>query len=704
MEIIKQNILDCLQTNNFNYNSLRELANLIAEKLSFDSNKVFECLKLLIKEGDVYEYDKNSFASIHSLGMVKGRLIGNPKGFAFVESEDSNEDIFIPSKFINSAMNNDIVLVELIKDSPDAEKNDEGKVVKILSRETDQIVGTYQKFKNFGWVVPDDAKYNRDIFIPGGKDLKAKDGDKVVVTITNYGGDKKPEGYVNEVIGDKDAPGNDVLSLMRQHKIYEEFPKKVLEYVKKVPQQVTQNAKQNRRDLTNLITFTIDGEDAKDLDDAVSLEMDGDIYKLGVHIADVGQYVTRGGVLDEEAYKRGTSVYFCDRVVPMLPKELSNGICSLNEGVERLTLSVFMDIDSKGNVIKHDICESFIKSNHRMTYTSVYKILQGDEQESSKYSDIKQTILKMGELSQLLQSLRDKRGAIDFDFPETYLVIDERGKLVDVKAREHNSAHKLIETFMVIANETIAKHFYDLKLPFVYRVHEKPDVDKMTTFFAFLNSFGIHYDCDLRDIKPMDMQKILRSIDDKNYKDVISSVMLRSLKKARYLPECLGHFGLASEFYCHFTSPIRRYPDLTIHRIIKQYLHGTLNGNVKKELFEFVQKSSVQSSEREKLAEEMERAVDDMKKAEYMKNFIGSHFVGVISGLNQRGIFVMLDNTCEGIVNLENLPSDTYEYEETTYCLVGNNNRFRLGDKVEIEVVDTNVRERKVYFKYISKA
>ncbi len=703
--MIKQNVLDCLQTNNFHYDGLNELSALIADKLDLQKAHVNDALRELIQEGDIYEYDKGQFASIRSLGMVKGKLIGNAKGFAFVEPLDSTEqDVFIPAKNINNAMNNDIVLVELVKDYDEgAEKSDEGRVIKILSRETDQIVGTYQNFKNFGWVVPDDSKYNKDIFIPGGKNLGAKDGDKVVVTITNYGGEKKPEGFVNEVIGDPGAPGNDVLSLMRQYKIYEEFPKDVLEYVRKVPQQVSENAKKNRKDLTELVTFTIDGEDAKDLDDAISLSVENGIYKLGVHIADVGHYVQKGSVLDEEAYKRATSVYFCDRVVPMLPKELSNGICSLNEGVERLTMSVFMDIDATGKVINHEICESFIKSRHRMTYTSVFKILEGDEQESAKFADIKETILQMGELSQLLSDVRDARGAIDFDFPETYLVIDERGKLVDVKAREQNRAHKLIETFMVIANETIAEHFDKLKLPFVYRVHEKPDADKMTTLFAFLNSFGIHYDCDLRDVKPMDLKQILAGIEEKSYKDVISSVMLRSLKKARYVPECLGHFGLASTFYCHFTSPIRRYPDLCIHRIIKQYLHETLKGQVVNEYKDFVAKASVQSSEREKLAEEMERAVDDMKKTEYMAQFIGQKFTGIISGLNQRGIFVMLENTCEGVCNLDNLPNDNYEYEDTTYTLIGTHNRFRLGDRVEIEVVDTNLRERKVFFKFIKK-
>ncbi len=702
----KQNVLDCLQTNNFfNYDGLNELAVLIADKIGFDRVQVLDALAELKKDGDIYEYDKGLYAPIASLGMLKGKFMANPKGFAFVEPLDgSDNDVFIPSKYTNNAMNNDIVLVELVRDYDEGDaKNDEGRVIKVLSRETDQIVGTYQHFKNFGWVVPDDAKYNKDIFIPGGKHLNAKDGDKVVVTITNYGGEKKPEGIVNEVIGDPGAPGNDVLSLMRQYKIYEEFPKDVIDYVRKVPQTVSENSKKNRKDLTELVTFTIDGEDAKDLDDAISLSVENGIYKLGVHIADVGHYVQKGGVVDEEAYKRATSVYFCDRVVPMLPKELSNGICSLNEGVERLTMSVFMDIDATGTVINHEICESVIKSKHRMTYTSVFKILEGDEQESAKFSDVKETILQMGELSQLLSDVRDKRGAIDFDFLETYLVIDERGKLVDVKAREHNRAHKLIETFMVIANETIAEHFNKIAVPFVYRVHEKPDADKMTTLFAFLNSFGIHYDCDLRDVKPIDLQKILRSIDEKSYKDVISSVMLRSLKKAKYVPQCLGHFGLASTYYCHFTSPIRRYPDLCIHRIIKHYLHETLKGQVTNEYKDFVEKASVQSSEREKLAEEMERAVDDMKKAEYMQQFVGQKFAGVISGLNQRGIFVMLENTCEGVCNLDNLPNDNYEYEDTTYSLIGNNNRFRLGDKVEIEVIDTNIRERKVFFKFIKK-
>lgn len=700
---LKENILDCLETNNILHNNMRELANKIAEKLSIDSKDVVLCLKELISNGDVFEYDKGRFASTTSLGMVKGKLIGHNRGFGFVSRGPKEEDVFIPAKFMNGALNNDIVLVDIIKDDVEDGFSEEGKVVKVISRGTDQVVGTYQKCKNFGWVLPDDNKFNKDIFIPAGKSRNAKDGDTVVVTITSYGGQKKPEGFVNEIIGDKTAPGNDVLSLMRQYKIYEEFPKDVMDYALSIPQTVSENAKKNRKDFTKLTTFTIDGEDSKDFDDAVSLTIEDGIYNLGVHIADVGHYVPKDGVLDKEAFKRGTSVYFCDRVVPMLPKELSNGICSLNEGVDRLTLSCMMKIDAQGNIISHEICQSVIRSKHRMTYTSVFKMLEGDEEENRKYSDIADIVRNMGELSDLLLKKRQERGSIDFDFPETYLVIDENGKLVDVRARETNRAHRLIETFMVIANEVVAEHMYKEKIPFVYRVHETPDIEKMTTLFAFLDSFGIHYDADLREIKPKDIQNILNEIDGKDYKDVISTVMLRSLKKARYLPQCLGHFGLASTYYCHFTSPIRRYPDLCIHRIIKQYLHNTLNGQVKTELMTFVENASVQSSEREKLAEEMERAVDDLKKTEYMSEHIGEKYQGIISGLNQRGIFVMLENTAEGIINLDRLPDDDYEYDDTTFSLNGKNNRFRLGDKVEIEVFDTNIRERKIYFNLVKK-
>lgn len=700
---LKQNILDCMETNNILHDNMRELANKIAEKLSIDSKDVVLCLKELISDGDVYEYDKGRFASTTSLGMVKGKLIGHNRGFGFVSRGPKAEDVFIPAKFMNGALNNDIVLVEILRDDVEEGHSEEGKVVKIISRGTDQIVGTYQKCKNFGWVLPDDNKFNKDIFIPAGKSRNAKDGDTVVVTITSYGGQKKPEGFVNEIIGDKSAPGNDVLSLMRQYKIYEEFPKDVMDYALSVPQTVSDNAKKNRKDFTKLTTFTIDGEDSKDFDDAVSLTLEDGYYNLGVHIADVGHYVQKDGILDKEAYKRGTSVYFCDRVVPMLPKELSNGICSLNEGVDRLTLSCMMKIDKEGNVVSHEICSSFIRSKHRMTYTSVFKMLEGDEEENKKYADIADIIHNMGELSDLLLKKRQERGSIDFDFPETYLVIDENGKLVDVRARETNRAHRLIETFMVIANETVAEHMYKEKVPFVYRVHETPDVEKMTTLFAFLDSFGIHYDADLRDVKPKDIQNILNEIDGKEYKDVISTVMLRSLKKARYLPQCLGHFGLASTYYCHFTSPIRRYPDLCIHRIIKQYLHGTLNGQVKAELTPFVEEASTQSSEREKLAEEMERAVDDLKKTEFMSEHIGENYPGIISGLNQRGLFVMLENTAEGIINIDRLPDDDYEYDDTTFSLIGKNNRFRLGDKLEIQVFDTNVRERKIYFNFVKK-
>ena len=407
---LKQNILDCMETNNILHDNMRELANKIAEKLSIDSKDVVLCLKELISDGDVYEYDKGRFASTTSLGMVKGKLIGHNRGFGFVSRGPKAEDVFIPAKFMNGALNNDIVLVEILRDDVEEGHSEEGKVVKIISRGTDQIVGNYQKCKNFGWVLPDDNKFNKDIFIPAGKSRNAKDGDTVVVTITSYGGQKKPEGFVNEIIGDKSAPGNDVLSLMRQYKIYEEFPKDVMDYALSIPQTVSDNAKKNRKDFTKLTTFTIDGEDSKDFDDAVSLTMEDGYYNLGVHIADVGHYVQKDGILDKEAYKRGTSVYFCDRVVPMLPKELSNGICSLNEGVDRLTLSCMMKIDKDGNVVSHEICSSFIRSKHRMTYTSVFKMLEGDEEENKKYADIADIIHNMGELSDLLLKKRQERG------------------------------------------------------------------------------------------------------------------------------------------------------------------------------------------------------------------------------------------------------------------------------------------------------
>ena len=444
--------------------------------------------------------------------------------------------------------------------------------------------------------------------------------------------------------------------------------------------------------LTKELIFTIDGEDTRDIDDAISLTInDNGTYHLGVHIADVSEYVKQDSILDKEAFNRATSVYFPDRVLPMLPKQLSNGICSLNENEERLTLSVFMDIDKNAKVIKHKIQKSFIKSCHRMTYTDVQKILDKDKATTKKYSDIAKTLLNMNKLCDILEADRIKRGALNFDIPETYVELDENGKTKNIKARERQKAHRLIESFMIVCNETVAQDMYTKKAPFVYRVHEKPTSDKMTAFMMFINSLGINADLDVRNVTPKDLQDVIKQVENLPSKGVVNTVMLRSLKKARYLPQCLGHFGLASTYYCHFTSPIRRYPDLVIHRIIKMALDGKLI------------RASLQSSEKEKTADEAERAVDDLKKAEYMSNYIGEEYDGIISGVLGKGFFVELPNTCEGFVSIDLLPKDYYDFDDRLYELRGKHNFYKLGDAVKVRVDSVNIKERKINFSLICK-
>ncbi|MDR0850126.1 MAG: ribonuclease R [Christensenellaceae bacterium] len=700
--VLIKNVLDCIQTKGFAGN-IKDLTQKVSQQLDEPATDIMSAINSLIKSGDLYEYEPGLFVSSMEAGLLKGKILINSRGFGFLQVDDG-DDIFVPERCVNGAFNNDIVLVKLNRTRGDDKYKFEGAVMKILERGTTQIVGKFQQFKGFGYVLSDDAKFSQDVYVAKGNTMNAKSGDVVVVDIIKFTPNRNPEGKVVEVIGDRGKKGNDVLALMRQYKLYEEFPKNVLKEALTIPEVVPEAKKQGRQDFSKITTFTIDGEDAKDFDDAVSLEIlpDGNYY-LGVHIADVGEYVKYRSILDEEAMKRGTSVYFCDRVIPMLPVELSNGICSLKQGVDRLTLSVMLTINKNGDVINHEICESFIKSKYRMTYTKVFGIINEDKELCRQYSDIVDIVKNMHKLSLILEEKRHERGAINFDFAETQLVLDENGRLVDVKAREVNAAHKLIETFMVIANEVVAEHMYKLKVPFVYRVHEKPDTDKMTMFFNFINVFGVKYDCDISNVRPKDMQKILEKIQGQSYKDVIEMLMLRSLKKAKYLPECLGHFGLANVYYCHFTSPIRRYPDLTIHRIIKQMLKGKLSQFDKHGLLQFVTESSDTSSEREKLAEEMERAVDDLKKVEFLSRHLEEEYEGIISGVIAKGYFVLLSNTCEGFVSFENMPEDYYVYDETKLSLVGKQNFFRLGEKVKIKVKDANIRERRVAFSFVEK-
>ncbi len=702
--LIKNRILFLLENKFIEVKGYNKFLNFICMKLNISFEEVKKEVDELLKSGEIYQTEKDTFVSSKAAGLIIGKILSSSKDYAFCEPlDDVDNDIFLAPRNIKGALNKDIVLCKVLKEDFENKKR-EGVVLKILKRESAQLVGTYHSYKGYGLVSPDDIRLNRNIYVNIKDSLKAAEGDKVVAVITDFK-DKKGtvSGKVIEVIGDINKKGNDILSIIRNYKLYEKFPESVEAFAESVPQEVTEKSKKNRKDLTGLLTFTIDGEDAKDLDDAVSLEMNSDgSYRLGVHIADVGHYVQMDSILDKEAFNRATSVYFPDRVLPMLPRQLSNGICSLNEGVERLTLSVFMDIDKNAKLLRQEICESFIKTKHRLTYTTVQKLLDGDKASIKKYNDIYSTILNMDKLTDILEAFRIKRGALDFDIPETYVELDENGKTVNIRPRERKKAHRIIESFMIACNETVAKFFKERKVPFVYRIHEKPAIDKMTAFTTFLGSLGVAVDFDLRKMTPKDLQELLEKIKDLPYKSVVNTVMLRSLKKAKYLEQCLGHFGLASEFYCHFTSPIRRYPDLVIHRIIKLYLKNVLQKN-KSFLENYVAKAALQSSEREKLADEAERAVDDLKKAEYMKGFIGVEFDGIISGVSPKGLFVELENTCEGFIRVDKLPEDFYLCDDVLYQLNGKFNKFRLGGKLKIRVESVNLFERKVDFDFIKK-
>ncbi len=553
--------------------------------------------------------------------LLTGIFTGHVKGFGFVTAEGMEEDLYIRAENVNGAMHQDEVQV-LLKAAQEGKRR-EGIVKKVLTRGTMQLVGTYQESKHFGFVIPDNGRYTRDIFIPKEHSKGAVNGQKVVVALTDYGTEEKsPEGRVLEILGHVSDPGTDVLSVVKEYELPVEFPEKVMNQAERTPEQIREADMQGRMDLRKVPMVTIDGEDAKDLDDAVSLHMENGHYVLGVHIADVANYVQERSAMDREALKRGTSVYPVDRVIPMLPEKLSNGICSLNAGVDRLTLSCIMTIDKKGNVIDHVIAETVIRVDQRMTYTSVKKILEKDEEETARYRELVPMFLRMGELAQLLREKRGKRGSIDFDFPETKVKLDEEGCPVEIMPCERNAATRIIEDFMLIANETVAEDCFWQQLPFLYRTHEKPDPDRMRKLVTFLHNFGYTLRLKDNEVHPKEIQKLLAKLEGTAQEALIDRLTLRSMKQAKYTTECTGHFGLAAKYYCHFTSPIRRYPDLQIHRIIKD----TLRGRMKEEKLQHYQmildEVAKQSSERERRAAEVERETIRLKKAEYMSRHL----------------------------------------------------------------------------------
>lgn len=646
-----------------------------------------EVLESLIADGKIIIDVKGKF-KVANENLKTGTFIGTQRGFGFVRVEGEDEDIFIPENAMKGALHNDIVQVQVLDIKTG--KRREGRIVNIVERGTATVVGTFAKSRNFGFVIADNQRFGKDIYIPKSQTKGAVSGHKVVVELTSFGGkDKKPEGKIIEILGHINDPGVDIRSIVKAYGLAESFPKEVMDEVEKIPSEVDSSDWAGRMDIRDWQMVTIDGEDAKDLDDAITLRKEGDIYKLGVHIADVTNYVKEGSPLDKEALSRGTSVYLVDRVIPMLPHALSNGICSLNAGVDRLALSCFMDIDAKGNVVSHKIAETVVNVSRRMSYTSVKKILEDkDPDEIKEYEELVPMFELMQELALILRERRRKRGSIDFDFPESKIILDEKGKPIEVKPYDRNTATKIIEDFMLIANETIAEDYFWQELPFVYRSHENPDPEKIMKLGIFINNFGYSIKMGQDEIHPKELQKLIEKIDGTPEEPLISRLTLRSMKQAKYTVTGDGHFGLAAKYYCHFTSPIRRYPDLQIHRIIKENLRTGISEKRIKHYDRILPDVALRSSMMERRADEAEREVDKMKKAEYMEQFIGETFEGVISGMNTWGMYVELPNTVEGMVHVTALKDDYYFYDEERYLMIGErtNKTYKLGEKVKVVV------------------
>ena len=658
-----------------------------------------EVLDALIAEGKIEVSKKGKYTKAEG-NYITGTFTSHQRGYGFVTIEGEEEDIFIPAEDTGGAFHKDVVQITV--SSAVTGRRREGKVVKILSHGITQVVGTYENSKNFGFVVPDDPKINKDIFVPRERSKGAVSGHKVVAEITDYGKkDRKPEGKVVEILGHINDPGTDIISLVRAFALPVEFPTKVLNQAERVAKEVSTADMAGRMDIRDLLTVTIDGEDAKDLDDAITLSKEGDIYKLGVHIADVTNYVQEYSALDEEAKERGTSVYLVDRVIPMLPHTLSNGICSLNQGEDRLALSCMMDIDAKGRVVGHKIAETVVCVDRRMSYTAVKKILEDkDEKTIKEYQDFVPMFELMKELAAILRKKRMQRGSIDFDFPETKILLDDKGHPVEIKPYERNVATKIIEDFMLIANETVAEDFFWQQVPFVYRTHDNPDSEKIHKLATFINNFGYSIHIGQDEVHPKELQKLLQKIEGSTEEPLISRLTLRSMKQAKYSTISSGHFGLATNYYCHFTSPIRRYPDLQIHRIIKECLRGKMNDKRISHYDKILPEVAKHASDMERRADEAERETEKMKKVEYMSAHIGEEFEGVISGVTAWGFYVELPDTIEGLVHVTSLKDDYYDYSESTYELVGQitNHRYKLGQKVRVVVTATDALLRTIDF------
>lgn len=656
-----------------------------------DREKFENLINELIAEGRVFETKKGKLASPKDLQMATGTFIGHARGFGFVTPDAGGEDIFIPASETMGAMQKDRVLYKVLHKAEKGKKAD-GVIVRILERGQQRIVGTFEAgSKGYGFVVADDKKIAKDIFISRENTKGAVTGHKVVVEITDYGEDRRnPEGKVIEILGHINDPGVDILSVIRRYELAVEFPEEVYAEIEHLGTEVAEADKKGREDLRDLLTITIDGADAKDLDDAVSLKRLGNgNFELGVHIADVSHYVRENTELDKEAYARGTSVYLVDRVIPMLPHKLSNGICSLNPHVDRLALSCLMEVNGRGEVVSHRILESVINSDYRMTYTAVREILEdGTPALLEQYAEILPMLEDMEELRQILGEKRRKRGSVNFDLPESKIILDENGKPIDIKPYEKSIATNMIEEFMLVCNETIAENSFWQEMPFMYRSHQEPDEDKLEKMEQFLRGFGYYLRKKDGEIHPRELQKVLQKAEETDEERIITRMVLRSMMQARYTAENGGHFGLAAKYYCHFTSPIRRYPDLEIHRMIKKMLHGELDEKASAYYRRKMPDWAKHCSKQERVAEDAERDTDALKKVEFMEDKVGQIYEGIISGVTNWGIYVELPNTIEGMVALSQMDDDYYEFDEKKMLVFGKRTKksYRLGDKVVVSV------------------
>ncbi|NMO97107.1 ribonuclease R, partial [Paenibacillus lemnae] len=708
--ITEQNLLDFMRETAYKPMTYQELEQHFGISDAGEFREFLKLLNELEQSGKIILTRTNRYGVPERMDLLRGRVQAHAKGFAFLIPDDrEHPDVYIHANDLKSAMNGDIVLVRVSSKSQGGGKL-EGEVIRIVTRSVTQVVGVFQNHEVYGFVIPDDKRINRDIFIPREAMNGAVDGEKVVVKLVSYPeGRAAAEGEVVEVLGHKDDPGVDILSIIRKHQLPESFPEEVTEEAEQAPSSITEEEiqQQGRRDLRGQNIVTIDGEDAKDLDDAVNVErLPNGNYKLGVHIADVGYYVREGSALDREAYARGCSVYLVDRVIPMLPHRLSNGICSLNPQVDRLTLSCEMEFNEQMKVVKHDVFTSVIKTKERMTYNNVRKILIDEDPELiERYSDLVDDFRLMRELALKLRDRRMRRGAVDFDFVESKVIVDENGKAIDIVKRERSIAEQIIEEFMLAANETVAEHFHWLKVPFLYRIHEDPDPEKLQNFMAFAANFGHHVKGRGNSVHPRALQNLLEDIQGTKEQTVLSTMMLRSMKQAKYDAESTGHFGLAAEFYSHFTSPIRRYPDLVIHRVIREVFENgnTLTPKRQEYLGEKMPDIAQQSSERERVAVDAERDTEALKKAEYMLDKIGEEFEGMISSVTSFGMFIELENTVEGLIRLSALTDDYYHFDEQHMALIGERTSkvFRIGDEVKVRVANVNMDEHTIDFEMV---